>query len=126
VGKEELAQGGGGQAAFKVGIVQIVAGEISELLGDVFVLAPGASWSLHVTTIAGAVLDQKVEGVDGIGKGKRSLVFQVFTGHVKQFRQITVAESWSRGVQDARSKKCQRMFKDGCVERVVPVERFSA
>ena len=41
VGQEELAQGSGGQAAFDIGIVKIGAGEISELLGGIFILAAG-------------------------------------------------------------------------------------
>ena len=45
MGEEELAQGGSGQAAFEVGVVEIVAGEVTELLGDVFVLAAGEGWS---------------------------------------------------------------------------------
>ena len=40
VNEEELAQGSGGQAGLlEVGVVEIGASEVSELLGDVFVLA---------------------------------------------------------------------------------------
>ena len=40
VRKEELAQPGGGDAALKIGVVEIVSREIAELLGDVFVFPP--------------------------------------------------------------------------------------
>src|SRR3979411_2156619 len=99
VGQEELAQGGGGQAAFEVGIVEIVAGKISELLGGVLALSAGEGWSLRGTRILFPVFGQKVESFDCIGEGKRRLAFEVLTRHVEQIRQIRIAESGTRGVQ---------------------------
>ena len=45
-----------------------------------------------------AVLDQEVESFDGGDEGKRGLVFQVFTSHVEQIREISIAESGTRWV----------------------------
>ena len=98
MGQEELAQGGGRQAAFKVGVIEIVAGEVSELLGDVFVLAASAGWSLRGAKIVFAMSRQEVESFDCVGEGKRSLLLEVFTSHVEQIRQIGIAESGTRGV----------------------------
>src|ERR1700688_4989722 len=98
MGQEELAKGGGGQAAFEVGIVEIVAGEISKLLGDEFVLVSGEGWSLRSAKIVFAVFGQKVESFDCVGEGKRRLVFEVFTRHVEQIRNVGIAESGARGI----------------------------
>ena len=90
------------------------------MLGGVFVLAAGEGWSLRerfgsgrmapgallitlliirlITKNVFAVLDQEVESFDGGGEGKRSLVFEVFTSHVEQIREIGIAESGTRGV----------------------------
>jgi hypothetical protein len=126
MGQEELAKGGGGQAAFEVGVVEIVAGEISELLGGVFVLASGEGWNLRGGQISFAVLGQKVERFDCIGEGQRSLVFEIFTRHVEQIRNVGIAESRARGMQDARSEKGERVLKDGHVKCVVFVQRLSS
>jgi len=120
VGEEEPAQGGRSQAAFKVGVVEIVAGEVTELLGGVLVLAAGEArnWregfgsgrlalgalfiKLLITMVTTknvfAVLDQEVESFDCGDEGKRSLVFEVFTSHVEQIREIGIAESGTRRV----------------------------
>ena len=68
------------------------------MLGDVFVLAAGEGWRLRGAAIVFAVLGHEVESFDGVGEGKRSLVFEIFTRHVEQIRQIGIAESGTRGV----------------------------
>src|ERR1035437_1327079 len=93
VSQEELAQGGRRQAALDVGVIEVGAGEMAELLGDVFILAAGEGWSWRAAEILLTVLDQEVESFDGVGKGKRGLLFEVFSRHVEQIRYIGIAES---------------------------------
>ena len=84
--EEELAQGGGVQAAFQVGVVEIVAGEIPELFGDVIVLVAGEGGSGRGSRIVLAMLSEEVESLDGVGEGQRSLVFEVFAGYVEHWK----------------------------------------
>src|SRR5260370_35238706 len=113
MGQEELAKGGGGQAAFEVGVVEIVAGEISEVLGGVFVLASGEGWNLRGGQISFAVLGHKVERFDCIGEGQRSVVFEIFTRHGKQIRNVGIAEGREREMQDAPAEKGEVVLMDG-------------
>ena len=47
------------------------------------------------------------------------LLFEIFASHVEQFRDIGVAESGPRGMQNARSEESERVFEDGDVKSVV-------
>src|SRR5450755_2061396 len=121
--QEEPAQGGGVDAPFQIGVVEIVAGEIAQLFGHVFVLVAQKGGGLRGADILLPVLGEEVERLDRVGEGKRGLVLEVFAGYVEQVRHIRVAERGTGGIQDARSKKSEGMFEEGGKKRVILVQR---
>ena len=106
--EKELAESGGGHAACEVGVVEIVAGEVSELFGDVIVFVAGEGWSGGGVGNLFAMLGDVVECFDCVGKRELRLVLEVFASDVGINRRCRC-----RAEPDARDARCAILRRRG-------------